>query len=52
MDVLALYDIHGNRDALDAVLADPAAADADAIVVGATPSRVRSPPRCSTGSTR
>src|SRR5215212_5786833 len=34
MDVLALYDIHGNRDALDAVLADPAAAGADAIVVG------------------
>src|SRR5215213_4599652 len=34
MDVLALYDIHGNRDALDAVLADPAAAGADALVVG------------------
>ena len=34
MDVLALYDIHGNPDALDAVLADPAAAGADAIVVG------------------
>jgi predicted phosphodiesterase len=34
MDVLALYDIHGNPDALDAVLADPAAAGADAVVVG------------------
>jgi predicted phosphodiesterase len=34
MNVLALYDIHGNLDALGAVLADPDAADADAIVVG------------------
>lgn len=34
MDVLALYDIHGNLDALEAVLADPRAARADAIVVG------------------
>ena len=34
MRVLALYDIHGNIDALDAVLADPAAADPDAVVVG------------------
>lgn len=34
MRVLALYDIHGNVDALDAVLADPAAAAADAVVVG------------------
>src|SRR6185437_13718827 len=34
MNVLALYDIHGNLDALDAVLADPRAAGADAIVVG------------------
>ncbi len=34
MRVLALYDIHGNLDALEAVLADPAAADADAVVVG------------------
>ena len=34
MDVLALYDIHGNPDALDAVLADPRAAGADAVVVG------------------
>ena len=34
MDVLALYDIHGNPDALDAVLADPGAAGADAVVVG------------------
>lgn len=34
MRVLALYDIHGNIDALDAVLADPRAAGADAVVVG------------------
>ena len=34
MNVLALYDIHGNVDALEAVLADPRAADADAVVVG------------------
>ena len=34
MNVLALYDIHGNRDALEAVVADPRARDADAIVVG------------------
>jgi predicted phosphodiesterase len=34
MIVLALYDIHGNLDALEAVLADPRAADADAILVG------------------
>jgi putative phosphoesterase len=34
MRVLALYDIHGNSDALDAVLADPRAAGADAVVVG------------------
>jgi predicted phosphodiesterase len=34
MNVLALYDIHGNVDALEAVLADPRAAGADAIVVG------------------
>ena len=34
MKVLALYDIHGNVDALDAVLADPRAADAEAVVVG------------------
>ena len=34
MDVLALYDIHGNPDALDAVLADPRAAGPDAVVVG------------------
>jgi len=32
--ILALYDIHGNIDALDAVLADPRAADADIVVVG------------------
>jgi predicted phosphodiesterase len=32
--LLALYDIHGNADALDAVLADPRAADPDAIVIG------------------
>lgn len=34
MRILALYDIHGNAEALDAVLADPRAAGADAIVVG------------------
>jgi putative phosphoesterase len=34
VNVLALYDIHGNIDALDAVLADPRAADPDAVVVG------------------
>ena len=34
MNVLALYDIHGNIDALDAVLADPRAADPDAVLVG------------------
>jgi len=32
--VLALYDIHGNSDALDAVLADPCAATPDAVLVG------------------
>jgi putative phosphoesterase len=34
MNVLALYDIHGNLDALDAVLADPRAADPDVVLVG------------------
>lgn len=34
MNVLALYDIHGNIDALGAVLADPSASRPDAIVVG------------------
>jgi predicted phosphodiesterase len=34
VDVLSLYDIHGNVDALDAVLADPRAAHPDAVVVG------------------
>ncbi len=34
MRILALYDIHGNPDALDAVLADPRAAAPDAVVVG------------------
>jgi len=34
MNVLALYDIHGNVDALDAVLADPRAAEPDVVVVG------------------
>ena|SRR5215217_238670 len=34
MRVLALYDIHGNIDALDSVLADPGAADPDMVVVG------------------
>jgi putative phosphoesterase len=32
--VAALYDVHGNLPALDAVLADPAFAPADAVVVG------------------
>ncbi|HEX5194783.1 MAG TPA: metallophosphoesterase family protein [Solirubrobacteraceae bacterium] len=34
MRILALYDIHGNVDALEAVLADPRAADPDLVVVG------------------
>lgn len=34
MRILALYDIHGNVEALDAVLADPHAADPDVVVVG------------------
>src|SRR6478735_4810612 len=34
MRILALYDIHGNVEALDAVLADARAADPDAVVVG------------------
>jgi putative phosphoesterase len=34
MRILALYDIHGNPDALEAVLADPRAAHPDAIVIG------------------
>lgn len=34
MNVLALYDIHGNIDALESVLADPAAAGADVVVIG------------------
>jgi predicted phosphodiesterase len=34
MKILALYDIHGNPDALGAVLADPRAADPDAVLVG------------------
>lgn len=34
MNVLALYDIHGNIDALEAVLEDPRAEGADLIVVG------------------
>jgi predicted phosphodiesterase len=34
MQVLALYDIHGNLDALDAVLGDPRSAGADVVVVG------------------
>jgi putative phosphoesterase len=32
--VLALYDIHGNPDALEAVLADPRATDPDVVVIG------------------
>jgi predicted phosphodiesterase len=34
MRILALYDIHGNPDALDVVLVDPRAAAPDAVVVG------------------
>jgi predicted phosphodiesterase len=34
MNVLALYDIHGNVDALEAVLGDPRARDPDVVVVG------------------
>ena len=34
MKILALYDIHGNIDALEAVLGDPRAADPDVVVVG------------------
>jgi putative phosphoesterase len=34
MKLLALYDIHGNPDALEAVLRDPRAQGADVIVVG------------------
>ncbi len=34
MRILALYDIHGNVDALEAVLADPRAAAPDIVVVG------------------
>jgi predicted phosphodiesterase len=34
VDVLALYDIHGNVDALEAVLADPRAKDPDLVVAG------------------
>jgi predicted phosphodiesterase len=34
VNILGLYDIHGNIDALDAVLADPRAADPDVVVVG------------------
>jgi len=34
LNVLVLYDIHGNIDALDAVLADPRAAGSDAVVIG------------------
>jgi predicted phosphodiesterase len=32
--ILALYDIHGNPDALEAVLGDPRAASPDAVVIG------------------
>jgi hypothetical protein len=34
VNVLALYDINGNIDALEAVLADPRATDPDVVVVG------------------
>jgi predicted phosphodiesterase len=32
--ILALYDIHGNPDALEAVLGDPRAGEPDAVVIG------------------
>ena len=34
MKILALYDIHGNVEALDAVLADPQASHPDIVVIG------------------
>jgi len=34
VNVLALYDIHGNVDAIEAVLADPRAANPDVVLVG------------------
>jgi predicted phosphodiesterase len=34
MNILALYDIHGNIDALEAVLADPRAEEPDLVIVG------------------
>ncbi len=34
MKILAVYDIHGNREALEAVLSDPRAAGPDAVVAG------------------
>ena len=34
MRILALYDIHGNPDALDAVLGDPRVKGADVVLVG------------------
>ena len=34
MRILALYDIHGNPDALEAVLGDPRAGEPDAVVIG------------------
>ena len=52
MDVLALYDIHGNVDALDAVLADPRAAGPTRCWSAATPCRARSRATRSPASTR
>jgi hypothetical protein len=52
VNVLVLCDIHGNSDALEAVLADPRAAAPEAVVLAATPWLDRSPARCSTASTR
>ena len=34
MNILALYDIHGNADALDAVLGDTRASEPDTVVIG------------------
>ena len=48
VNVLALYDIHGNIDALEAVLAD--APEPDLVLVGGDAVRARSRPPRSTGS--
>ncbi|MEO9175586.1 MAG: hypothetical protein ABI317_08730 [Gaiellales bacterium] len=52
MKVLALYGIHGNIDALEAVLGDRRSANPDVILVGATSYRARSLARRSPSSPR